>query len=143
LQKKANKYCNYFLLAYTAGVGGVLRRRSPAGLAMEMMMATVFAVFWVSERGFANEGSYVYGDIAKIRASVNQLDASNARWSKESQHKTLAAARRAAILLTRRGRREYRDQQMISSLSAVQVDGGEHQAKIDDEVVAYGWQADR
>lgn len=106
-------------------------------------MSTVFAVFWVSERGFANEGGYVYGDIAKVRASVADLDASNARWSLESKHKTLAAARRAAITLARRAHREYEGQQMIYSISANQVDGGERQAMIDSDVVRYGWQADR
>lgn len=106
-------------------------------------MTTVFVVFWVSERGFANEGSYVYGDIDKVRASVANLDPYQARWSIESRHKTLATARRAAITLARRARREYVEQQTICSIGASQVDGGERQAMIDDEVVAYGWQADR
>ncbi len=105
-------------------------------------MTTVFAVFWASERGFANEGSYVYGDIDKIRAHVGQL-ASGARWQKESQHKTLAAARRAAVTLARRARREYDDQQQIYRLDASQVDGSDRQTLVDWEVVKYGWQADR
>ena len=108
-----------------------------------MTISTVFAVFWVSERGFANEGNYVYGEMAKVRASVADLAASNARWSIESKHKTLVAARQAAITLARRARREYEGQQMIFSISANQADGDERQAMIDSEAVRYGWQADR
>ena len=96
-----------------------------------------FAVFWVSPRGFANEGDWIYGPIAEIREYVGQTDPKN--FHKETQHKTIEAARRSAINLARRDRRNTPSHE-ICAIGAASITGGleDH----DMNVVRYGWEAD-
>lgn len=58
---------------------------------------------WVSPRGFANEGSYVYG----LKAEIEQLferyrDSENAGWDHVSYHRTVDAAQGKCERLSRR-----------------------------------------
>jgi len=53
-----------------------------------------FVCVWVSPRGFANEGNYIYGPEAKVLKSVEWTDRNpNAFHAVLSRHKTLKDAR--------------------------------------------------
>lgn len=54
-----------------------------------------FQSAWISPRGFANEGTYIYGTKEEVSAVVDQSDISNVRYN-ISDHKRLDAAQAKA-----------------------------------------------
>lgn len=100
-----------------------------------------FAVFWVSPRGFANEGAWVYGPIASLREYVKPYRGDvNAKFYRESWHQTQKAARKAAVDLARRDRRQAPNHELCAvTACAVDDETGEG----DRDVVAYGWSVER
>lgn len=95
-----------------------------------------FAVFWVSPRGFANEGDWIYGPAEELRKAIAESEPKN--YHRESFHKTIGAARRSAINLARRDRRASPSHE-ICAIGAGCVDGkGIDQ---DADIVRYGWDA--
>lgn len=100
-----------------------------------------FAVFWVSPRGFANEGTWLYGPIADLRARVEPLKGNvNAQFWRESWHKSFGAARRVAITMARADHARTPSHEIcVVGACAVDDETGER----DMQVVRYGWQADK
>ena len=62
-----------------------------------------YQTIWISTRGFANEGNYVFGSEHDVqRVWYAKRDANpDARYRLESSHRTLAASRRSADKLNR------------------------------------------
>ena len=66
-----------------------------------------FAVKWVSPRGYANEGDYVYGSIQSLKADEiisTVRNTQDGRIVTMSHHHTLSAAKAAAEMLHRKDR---------------------------------------
>jgi len=95
-----------------------------------------FAVFWVSPRGFANEGDWIYGTTEELRKAIAESEPKN--YHRESWHKTIDAARCNAINLARRDRRASPSHE-ICAIGAACVDGSG--AEKDGDIVRYGWDA--
>lgn len=103
-------------------------------------------VFWYSPRGFANEGAWVYGHLSDVRRHIRSRTDENTRYHRESNHRTIEAARRAAIDLARNDRRSA-PRHEICAIGAYRAPDAlsdyERQDDIDADVITYGWQADR
>ena len=95
-----------------------------------------FAVFWVSPRGFANEGDWIYGPAEELRKAIAESEPKN--YHRESFHKTIGAARRSAINLARRDRRASPSHE-ICAIGAGCVDN--KNIDQDADIVRYGWDA--
>jgi len=70
-----------------------------------------YAVAWVSPRGFANEGQYLYGEIDKVKADKAFQDAvfnPDATSKIMSRHKTMDGAEFTASERLKRDRIPYR-----------------------------------
>ncbi|WP_207540755.1 hypothetical protein [Sabulicella rubraurantiaca] len=64
---------------------------------MATKAAHPYCCYWLSPRGFANEGDYVYGSREDCEAAVQRLDLkAGARVVRVSQHRSLEAAKKSA-----------------------------------------------
>lgn len=96
---------------------------------------STYEVRWISERGFANEGDYVYGLPEAINAEVAAYTSSDPKEFTSSTHKTFEAARLAAIKAARKSRKEYHEHETV----AIGVhEAGKEQTQEDWEAVKYG-----
>lgn len=64
---------------------------------MATKAAHPYCCYWLSPRGFANEGDYVYGSREDCETAVGRLNMeAGARVVRVSQHRTLGAAKKSA-----------------------------------------------
>lgn len=90
-----------------------------------------YQVNWISPRGFANEGNYVYG----VSSEVEEEAASAAKNHVVSNHRSLTTARRVAINAARKARKEYSESDTV----AIGVsEAGKEPTQDDWEAVKYG-----
>lgn len=103
-----------------------------------------WVVFWFGPRGFANEGSWLYGRLGDVLRYVDGKAGDGSRWYRESTHRDYSAARKAAITLARR---DTQNASGFCSVSANRVPDAvsdyTYQDMIDADVVRCGWSADR
>ena len=96
---------------------------------------STYAVQWISERGFANEGDYVYGTSEALQADINRFTRSTPRVQDVSEHDTKEEARQSAIAAAKDARDEYHESETI----AIGVrEAGKEQSQEDWEAVKYG-----
>lgn len=78
-------------------------------------MKSEYYVYWISPRGFANEGDYVYGTPDEITQELgSNRKAESLRQYVESRHKSLATARWGAAKAARKAIREYHAHETVS-----------------------------
>lgn len=94
-----------------------------------------YSVYWISPRGFANEGDYVYGTAPMIDREVDDISQNFGKSHYLSEHKTLENARSAAIKAARKARKEYHSHETVS-IGARKA--GHEQTQEEWELVVYG-----
>lgn len=93
-----------------------------------------YEVCWISPRGFANEGDYVYGTTEQLADEIDNGLADNGKWFDVSRHRSKEAAIRSAAKNARRVRRES----PAHELCAVGIrEAGKQQSQEDYERVVY------
>jgi hypothetical protein len=95
------------------------------------MRTTEYQVNWISPRGFANEGDYVYGVTSEVEEDAITAE----RDDFISNHRSLTTARKAAINAARKARREYTENDTISIGIR---EAGKEPTQEDWEAVKYG-----
>jgi hypothetical protein len=81
-----------------------------------------YACYWLSPRGFANEGTYLYGTIEDCRKAVEPYyDNTNSVYTLLSRHETIEAAQARAEKESRisRKRTAWGEQDYTGSESAI------------------------
>ena len=95
---------------------------------------STYAVQWISERGFANEGDYVYGTSEALQADVDRFARSTPIVRDVSDHDTMEEAREAAIAAAKDAIAEYHESDTV----AIGVrEAGKEQSQEDWEAVKY------
>ncbi len=78
-------------------------------------MQTVYSCFWNSDRGFGNEGQYIYGSAEDCKTFADKLD-DDAGFILVSNHRTLDAAKARAEKELRAARRNCLEYETLDCL---------------------------
>lgn len=82
----------------------------------------MYQVWWISPRGFANEGKYIYGpEDACDKATDPVWNSVDGRLHHISSHRTLEAARRRAERGARNASRGHREWGELDAISVREV----------------------